>query len=257
MSGPRIDPAAVQVDLYLRNGNFLLQKEDQVTHIKRGITLGMLSTELTKHADYRLKWSSDDPDTPGIYDLHINPGTSTTVTAAEVQEFIVEYRAFMQPILDRISGSPFITTNDRKVLHIAAPVTSHTIDLTPIKPFCYANPKAEGAGDVTFKCKVDTSSSRAHKADGADAIELAMRLDPPELEKAPEGGTDTGTVVVKPTMQDPDEATIREITTKCSFKRSYGVAKEGWVLNGFARWINTKHPEKAGKWTGPFRITLS
>ncbi len=257
MAKPRIDPAAIQVDLYLRNSNFRLQFEDLVTHIKRGITLGMLDTELTKLGEYRILWSNDDPDNPGVYDRHINPATSTPVTTVEVQDFIKEFRTFMQPILNRISGSPKITAADRQVLHIAAPVTTHTIDLTQIPEFCFANPKALGAGDVSFKCKVDTSSSRAHKPEGADAIELAMRMDPPILQKAPDGGDDSETVVVKPTMQSPNDATIREIITKCSFKKSYGVEKEGWVLNGFARWINTKHPEKNGKWTGPFRITLS
>ena len=129
---------------------------------------------------------------------------------------------------------------------------AHTIHTEPISELCSVLLKAMGGSAVNAKCRTNEDSTRASKAEGADAVEFAYRIDPP-LPPDPEHPEMPKYYLIK----NHDDKTTRITYSKANITTQFGEDSAGNMLQGFARWVNTKHPNLAGPWTGPWRIVIS
>jgi hypothetical protein len=220
----------------------------------RGITLGLLSPDLAELKNRRFLWANDDPTHPGLYDLFQNENTRTSTISKKTSSFIKEFKVFFQPLLNIMAASRKITADDRAALNIADPVTSHSVPTEPIAEKCFIKITMIGGGKVKFRCQTTTDSSRASKPALADAAELAIRIDLPYVAADSSSGDLAGKV--RSLLVNADDKTTKSIHTKATFTMDLGEGNTGNVLQIYARWINTKHPNLNGPWTGPIAVII-
>jgi hypothetical protein len=126
----------------------------------------------------------------------------------------------------------------------------------PIVEECYVKAKAKGGGDVILECSSLEDASRPSKPAGADAVEIAFRIDMPVIE-TDGAGNDLASKVRFKSLADADDGTAKAIFTRAKFTARLGTKNSGNYLLFYARWINTHHPELAGTWTGPYSLLIS
>jgi hypothetical protein len=216
---------------------------------KNGELLDMTTTELTKLHDFRLKWTSDDPLHPGIFDLHKNGITKTEVTRAGVQGFMKEFRVFFRPVLERIAVSRNINPNARLALRIAEPVTTRTRHKTGIEESCIIGDIPIGGGMMRFICKTTHESGRASLPALANGVEFAYGIHIPVFDEKGRNITENALSF--------GECKNIFISSKAGFILEFGIENTCKFVIIFARWINYKHPTLAGLWTGPRRLVIS
>jgi hypothetical protein len=239
---------------YLQTVDLYLNAPEPGGTAKRGESLGMVSAELTQLQTFSKQWSTGDLSDPGVYDLHRNPDTKTKKTRKDVEKLIKDFKTFFMPLLNIMEVSRNITSGDRLVLRIAEPVTSHGHRITPIAESCNASVKAMGGGDMKVDCRVTHDASRPSLPEGADGVEIAFVTVWPDTSKSMPAELSGK---VKSILTGPGDGTTKMIFTKASFLLRLGAENSGATLQFFVRWINTKRPELAGQWTGPYSITIS
>jgi hypothetical protein len=128
----------------------------------------------------------------------------------------------------------------------------HTVSADPIGHRCFASASPVGGGIVKVTCRYMEDQTRASKPEGADALEIAYSIRPVKFKQ---GAEYIGKV--KDMMVDPDDGTIKFISTRSAFAFPAGVINAGMDFQFFARWINTRHASNAGPWTGPFSVIIA
>jgi hypothetical protein len=250
----RIPSEKEKFDSYFSElGIFLVQIVTGI--ITLGEYLGMTSAEMLKFNSFATGWRSGDPLLPGIYEKYLDLEKQSKYTAAAVKKFISDFSVWFSPILVRISGSPNITPEYRTVLHIAEPVRSLKYPTENIKEGCYYKLVQLGGGMLKFSFSPSESSGRGHKPKNSNAIEFAGRIDEPFVPS--DTSANLAVSKVKHPIVHPDDGTTKEISTKATITKKYGPENAGNVLQFFARFINTKHRNLDGPWTGPFTIIIS
>ena len=149
-----------------------------------------------------------------------------------------------------------ITNNDRNVLNIAHPVTTHTTPSTAIAAKCFVDITMLGQGEVKFECRASADANRSGKAEGSDAVEVAFCSLPMVEVKAGDGSILASKVKPRQ-MMGPSEATNFNTFTKAIFTMQFPDTDLGNDLQLFGRWINTKHPELNGAWSGLYTVIIS
>ena len=256
MGETRVPEKQAEYNIFLIALAIYLNTIEEGATLKRGIILGMLPAEMTTLNNFRASWSSEDPAHPGVYDILNDPTKCTKVTPKLVAQHMKEFRTFMNPILDRMSGSPFITSADRLVLHIAEPVITHSHINTPIPYKTIIGIEVMGGGALKISIRSAHDATRASIPEGADAIELAWRDDAPVV-SPPLTDTEPPTVTKAKQMTGPEDGAKTLISTKAIFQMNFGVDHGGNHFQCFARFINTKRPDRAGLWTGPVGENIS
>jgi hypothetical protein len=256
MSNRRIALEKEKFDVYF-TGVYTFLKQIVTGVITMGENLGMTSAEMLKLTNLSAAWRSGDPLNPGVYEKHLDPEKQGKFTAAVVKKFITDFKVWFSPILVRMSGSPNITPQYRLVLNIAEPVTSHTIPTENITEGCYYKVTHLGGGILKFSFSPNESGGRGHKPQNSDAIEFAGRIDEPYVPPVSTPPSDETPSKVKHPIANPDDGTTKTITTKATFIAKLGAENAGKILQFYAHFINTKHRDLDGPWTGPFTVIIS
>jgi hypothetical protein len=246
MEKRRIPNTLKAFNSYISNVNSHLQMKEKGAVVTNGERLGLTPAELLTLGNFFTAWSSNDPEHRGAYYLHSNKVTKTEVTRKMVLQLMKEFTVFFRPITWRISGCLNITNADRAVLRIAPPVTSHVQPVAGIEEGCFAMLHIMGGGIMKISCKASHESGRAAKPYRADAVEIAYRTDRVLYD------SQTGKIIPLYVINGPDDGTTKMLSTKAVFLLHLGVENAGSKLQLYAHWINTKHPNLAGEWTGPF-----
>ena len=252
MSKGRIPESKEEAGNYVKNADQHLHAEDGTT--TRGETLGMTPDELIELRGFKTSAFSGNPLSPGILDLQLNPLTQNRVTTVQSDEWLKNLGDFFRPILVRISGSNFINDTDRLVLNIAIP-GANTSPTGQMTEQCLAQITPIGDCQVEMKCYTSQDAKRAGLPEGADGVQVASRVDLVELEKDEEGHDIPGKVVQKP-ISSATECTTKDSYSSASFIHKVEGAHPKDTVHFFHRWINTKHPERNGPWTGPTSTPL-
>jgi hypothetical protein len=213
----------------------------------RGITLGMTTAELAAYKAFVKLFVSGDPANPGFWDLHSNPDKKNKLTRLNMLQAMKEFGIFFRPLLNRINVSPNITNEDRTIMNIAIPKTGKREKRTlPISDLCHVKIVPGINGDIRLSFST-TPDSRASKAEGADAIEIASRIDAP---------ADPATKIKYKPLNSANDGTSSSIHTKANFILKLGSENSGNYYQFYCRWTNTKNPVIAGSWTGPLVVLI-
>jgi hypothetical protein len=185
--------------------------------------------------------------------LHSNAESKNKYTRTKVLEFMEEFSNWFNPILTRLSVSPTITNADKLILHIGDMHTPHGEIKEPMTEKCNILAEMIGGGMVRLKGKILTDAKRASLPKKANGMEIAHRIDLPNVDT----GTDTGSKSkVKNPIANSGDGTTKNIYTKSTITVDYGDQNSGNVLQLYARYINIKHRNLDGPWTGPYTFII-
>ncbi len=224
--------------------------------IKRGINVGMTDTQITALGSHYAEWRSGDPDHPGAYEIHlINPKAlgGTTPKIKEVQRNFID---FFDPILTVINVNPNMTNEYRDVLNLAYPDPVYTHPTIPIAAQVYARVLPQGNFRFQVKGYTAQDASRASLAEGADSMRIAYRKDPIEFEVDPITHIPIQGKIKRNLINSPEDGTtIISFTSATALWQVEGGAT-GDFLQFYVCWFNSKHPNLAGPWCGPYSESL-
>ena len=182
-------------------------------------------------------------------------GSRTVQVVANLLDTEEKLKVLITEILNDIPASLW-TDADRKTFNRKTGLKrtiTHTE--TAISEICYAATTALGGGDIKFRCRTFSESKRSKLPPLADGVEIAYRIDVPGLITTGEGENETVNLVYKPPKSLTD-GTTNVIFTKTIFILNCGIENSGKYLQYFIRWVNIKHPNLSGKWTGPFGTVI-
>ncbi len=246
MTNSRLPDSQPNFDIYIWNVDNHLNGCPSGSVIKRGITLGLTIGNLEDLNARRLAWRSGDDANPGIYEIHIKSETKNKLSSTNVVNFMKAFGVFFRPLLDIIAANPNITSQDRIVLNIAEPVTTHHIPTTPISQQCFPTVIPLGGGRLDMACRSAEDASRPSKPENCTGVEISYRID-----AVPAEGTDPKQ------LKSADDGTTKIIKTKAKFELDFGEENCGKNVTYYVHWININHPNLNGPQTGPFSNFIS
>jgi hypothetical protein len=259
MSNSRIPEEFNPFTIYLDSvRKHLCKSEPPPSLLKRGQTLGMTSDEVDDLVDKDKEWFTGDPLNPGLWDLHKEESTKNKVTRRNCLNFMKEFRAWFGPLLDIIEVSRNITSEDRLKLNIAEPSTGHS-EPGKITAKCYSTPIQLGGGVVKIVNAEASDQSRPSVPENADGFEIRyIIIDTPKQdtvaksEGEPEGAGSIKGVIIN----DISQCTDKDQFSGSSHELDCGHANKGRNIQYFVRWIHSKHPENAGKWSDVYSTLI-
>jgi hypothetical protein len=209
--------------------------------------LGLSISNGTDWHDKRVFWR----DT--LYPKYIDPLQSTSAVKTQVRDFMADFRTFGNPLLNIMVADPDANSNDEAVFKFVITPAAPSTPTTPITdPVAYETMSLNG-GLVEFVCRPAHDSKHPSKHPESDSIQLAYLLQENDGPASPNPNPDPGGEI-----PDPDTAAMqKELFTKAVFIKSFGVLSKGKLLICYLRWYNTKHPNLAGPWTGPFVVGIA
>ncbi len=234
MSNARVPKKLSEFDTYIKSSVGYLQITVGTT--TNGARLGLSTTEMTSAAGYVTSWYTGDPANPGAYEKHTNPLTKSKATRLAVENIMLNFTVFFNPLLVRMSGSANITSDARLILHIAEPNPGHRTPQSQIKDAIFALLSAKGGGNINVACRTDHDAKLPSLPKDADGVEIGWSIgaEPPTAEAS---------------------QYFRQFS-KAKFTIAAGLANSGKKIYVHVRWINTKHPEIAGDWSTVFSIMI-
>ena len=234
MSDTRIPEALAAFDSYIKTVITFLQGTSGTT--TNGERLGLTEEEITAAATFLTKWFTGDAAHPGAYELHTHPATKGKATRLAVLGIMAGFRTLFNPFLNRMSGSANITSQDRLILKIAPPVTAYSKRQTPLKENIYALITAGGGGNINIMCRTEQDASRGSLPNDSDGVEIVWSIGTP-----PETANDTH---------------FNRTFSKSKFTIDAGLTNSSKKIYIYVRWINSRHPEIAGKWSMQYSVMI-
>jgi hypothetical protein len=154
-----------------------------------------------------------------------------------------DFSSFASPILNRISGNPYVTIDDLRVMHIkSGPVHDATPSHSKVQaldmPYFTITPV--GGGDVKVRVRPTKDAKRSSKLKGFN-IEFAcafLPLDEPRH------------------LQIPD-LTDHIVSTKAIFMKHCGTDKQSKYIFAACRWVNISDPSRNSPWSGILYVVVA
>ncbi|MEI7426281.1 MAG: hypothetical protein WCK16_05185 [Candidatus Moraniibacteriota bacterium] len=228
--------------------------DDGIT--KRGIHVGMTELQITALNSHTAEWRSGDPEHPGAYEIHLINPKALGGTTPKIKEVQRSYIDFLDPILTVINVNTNMTNEDRDVLNLAYPDPVYTHPTIPIASQVFARVIPKGNFRLQVKGYTAADASRASLAAGADSMRIAYRKDPIELEIDPITHLPIPGKIKRNLIKSPqDGTTIISFTSATALWQVEGGAT-GDFLQFYVCWFNSKHPNLAGPWCGPYSESL-
>ena len=198
-----------------------------------GTRLGLSSTNISDWHAKHTSWAV-------LYTKYIDPTQRTTSVNADIHLAIKNFRLFANPLLDVIAASPALTNADADMYNVVMGHAAPTHPTTPIADNVVLNILPKGGGLLQVSAHPDSSASgRAHKPEGANAVELAFAY----------GNT-------PPTGSPDDENIMKEISTKAQFVH-HAESHVGEKMYCWARWVNISYPNFNGPWCSMITVVVA
>ena len=242
MMGLRVPSQLAKFNSYILKAVNYLNFENPVTHIKNGIRLGLVQTELDNLSDMLHDWIE-------MYVLHLDTQTKTRITRVTVVTFIKNFTIFFRPILDRINVSANCTNEDRMELNIAIK-KPYSRKRTQIKDVVYDNAKQLGGGEIEITCRTISDAKRASIHPDATGWYIAYDIVDPKLEN-PE--LHPKIKLIAPVSAD--ECFNNSFHTRAKDVTVVGAENTGRELVYFVRWYNHRNPALSGPY-GPAKTIV-
>ncbi|MEI6122832.1 MAG: hypothetical protein WCQ95_04320 [Bacteroidota bacterium] len=182
------------------------------------------------------------------------PATSETQQAT-LETLETKLQNLLTEIYNDIPATVW-TDTDRTTLHRKTGLAkTKTVVTKPITESCFVSVKILTGGKVQLTCSTNNDKTLASKAEKADGVMIAQRIVPP-LDSSISGGNDLAGKVKHLALMSADDGTEKVFYSKTTFIVDAGTANTGNYLLFYLRWHNSKHPELAGPWTGPYEQVI-
>jgi hypothetical protein len=237
MSETLVPRSLAGFDTYIRTAiPYLLQLEGaDARHLRLGITDGEMDTA----KGYRDQWWTGNIAAPGIYELHSNSATKTTVTREGVENIMKAFTPFFGNLLKRMATLTY-TETDRQTLNIP-----QRDDVSTSRPAIGSTPvvgiEATGSGKIKFKVRISTDSDRPSMHPDADAIKIRYKI-------IATGDTPPA---------NPSECTSESRSTRASFDLNADEVNAGKIICGFVNYINEVNPANDGPHSTLFSVMIT
>lgn len=238
----RIPQTQSEFDLYLKIVEGWLKIIPEGGTETNGERLGMTAAEIILVTGYLALWWTGLPANPGAYEIHCDPNGKKN--SKQVVKIMDDFTAFFQPILNRISGSPKITIEDRNMLNIAPPVEHHTPKTKVIETGTAVSSKPVGAGEIKIIC-LPIESETQGISEEADSIQVALCI----VDSSISGEYADGGKVKKTAPTSINDVIYHIIRTKAKVILAFDHKYRGKQVFIYARQFVVAHPELAGPWS--------
>jgi len=186
-----------------------------------------------------------------LYKKYSDKNTSTSVIKKGVKKFMKEFRAFANPLLNRMTASAAATSADEAAFNfVITPGKSTRRGKIDDVPFIKLT--AMGGGEMKFGARTSEDISRPSRHSLADGLEIRwMIMIAPQNHESPNvPGIPAAKVVLPPSTAD--ECPNNAISTKAIFRKAFGQINQNKMLYCFIRWVNLVKPENNGPWSNRF-----
>jgi hypothetical protein len=202
-----------------------------------------------------------DSNTPETYEyfyhLWSQKGIKRTSTVVlGLLRFESEVKSLLRDIYDNIPARLW-TDDDRVAFNRKTGLKRiKKLHNSHIEEICNPRPGISQGGDVHLSCITAHDSSRASLPAAANAVEVAYKIENIRYEPDdPISGKQGRRIPMD--IVPPEKLRDRMIRTSAKFTISFGIENTGRSLLLWTRWINTKHPERSGIWTGPYTLIIA
>ena len=216
----------------INTDNFLIAISSGV--IRNYERLGISVTDKDAWGAFRLEWETV------LYPAYSNVDTRTKTINNRVANFKKKFKDFANPVLDIIAASPAGTETDESTFNLVLDRNRKDPSrmTSAIEAQCFGTVKNLGGGEVKGGYRTSSDGSRASLAEGADSVQLAVKV----------GG---------PAPANPGDGTTLVLSRKSTFIYSAGMDKAGQRIYIYPRWYNTRYPQFAGPWGEVISLMLT
>ena len=145
-------------------------------------------------------------------------------------------------LLDRIAASPAATLMDLETFDIHKGATQKTVathHTGNIADIVVPHIVYLGGGRLRYECRPDQTNKRSHMPDGADHLEVRVKLGDPA-----------------PASADNTDAQWLIMSSRAIVEQDFTAANIGQHIFIFFRWIDSKHPQRNGAWTAMMTVMI-
>ena len=200
-----------------------------------------------------------DPVTPDTYMYYYtlwadeaNTRTKTVIKSLDSKE--EKIMKLLSAIYIDIPDSVW-TDQDRETLHRKTGLPHTKTDKkAAITEECFATRTLLGGGQFQLHCSITNDRNLASLPERADGVMVASRVDIPLNIEASEGDTTPKAKYIP--LNGADDGTTKDFYSKANFTVIKNSDQSGNYYQFYTRWFNSKHPELAGPWTGPYVLVI-
>jgi hypothetical protein len=158
MSDTRVPDTIPKFNDYVNNTDDRLQTVNPGTTNKYGIDYGFTPAELADWNTRRVNWREV------LYPKYTNPATSTTVVKHDVQDFMSSFRAFSEPLLNKIAVSSIAGNTEEEIFNIDLELDTPTrTAVMRQEPGFQFEPSTHGVHNFRFLNPIDPSTQAMPK----------------------------------------------------------------------------------------------
>lgn len=234
--------------------NYINTTDDHLQAISSGVItnrerLGLSAQNGIDWTDKREFWR----DT--LYPKYQDPLQSTSAVKTQVRIFMNDFKDFANPLLNIMAASPNATSDDEAVYRFKIGRSEPTIPNTPIEDTVVFEAKPITGAALKFSCRTSGDDKLPSKHPDSDSIQLAYKVEgdtasSPQPNPNPEP-EDNG-------LPNPDsDEMVKEIFTKASFVKNFGMHNKGKLVVIYLRWYHTKRPHLAGPWSAVQAVVIA
>jgi len=180
------------------------------------------------------------------------PKRKDTNITTDLRTVSTEIISMLRDIYNEIPASKW-TDKDRNTLHrkTGLPHTRTRPD-KPIKAICYPSVEVHSNGLINFTVHDGPDSKSLAFPEHADAVEVVFAVIESKIRPIGDFGDR-----VKKDCKSISDCPSKELFFKSRFSLQLDDDLAGFDLCYYIRFVNTKHPELAGEWKGPFVVRIN
>lgn len=247
----RIPDKLLDLHNYILGNADYMAVVDPVTGLSNGERLTLTGQQVLDLTAQKTGWFTGDPANPGVWDDHTNPVKKGKNTRNKVVAYIDQFNEFYHALLNIMAASGKLTPTDRLITRIAEVPSSHHPDLSPIERKPYPMLVANGAGNFKVKCNTEENAVKPGLPDNSDMVEIRYAVVAKGLIDSETSGKLKDIAPI-----NANECAYREFHTSAKFDMKVGVLYSGYMLYGWARFINSKHQGLESPWSEIIEIRV-
>lgn len=241
MPTPRISRKVNEFNVYINSTDAYQLQVDPATGIPNWQRLGLTATESAEWTSKRVYWR----DT--LFPKYSNPETSSSPVKKQVQNFIRDFRAFANPLLDRMAVGGAVSVADGAAFNFVVerdtvPTPRGKINHTPLAGF-----QPLGGGELRVRVRTNEDASRASRHPLADGVEIRWAIITPPSgtqEPIPPSPPAPGAGTTPPATIE--QCPHSHISKKALFVLETGRENKNKMLCAFFRWVNFSNSANNG-----------